>query len=170
MQAVGKANLPGKQILDTYPFLQDLPEFLTPYKAKSRAVGEEGDKFWAGLAEQVADRMKAGTAAPGFTRDLLSRRETMGINDGEFGLLTGGSEWFLAGLSLVSFADEIATSFWSWRRDYCWDHGGVRTCDGLFPRSSTQGARRAGSRGWFTPLADVGGRGAREFSLLYHKP
>lgn len=42
------------------------------------------------LANTVKERMEKGTAAPSFTRDLWERRGEIGINDEEFGLLTGG--------------------------------------------------------------------------------
>ncbi|ORY80246.1 cytochrome P450, partial [Leucosporidium creatinivorum] len=90
MEEVGRTNLPGKQILDSYPFLQSLPEFLTPYKRTYRAARLEGHSFWMSLANTVKERMEKGTAAPSFTRDLWERRGEIGINEEEFGLLTGG--------------------------------------------------------------------------------
>lgn len=42
------------------------------------------------LANTVKERMDKGTAAPSFTRDLWERRGEIGINEEEFGLLTGG--------------------------------------------------------------------------------
>lgn len=90
MQAVGEANNPGKDILDSYPFLQSLPEFITPYKKTWRASRAESHGFWMGLTDTVKERMNDGTAAPSFTRDLIERRKELGISDSEFALLTGG--------------------------------------------------------------------------------
>ncbi|KAL8279126.1 hypothetical protein RQP46_008382 [Phenoliferia psychrophenolica] len=91
MEALSTINLPGKQILDSYPFLQDLPEWMTPYKRRWRSYREESDRFWMGLVGQVEERIKLATAAPSFAKDLLERgREAVGLSDGEFGLLVGG--------------------------------------------------------------------------------
>ncbi|GAA6007591.1 cytochrome P450 [Rhodotorula paludigena] len=100
MEEVGKTNLPGKQILDAYPFLQSLPEFLTPYKKTWRAARAESHGFWMSLADTVKERMHKGTAAPSFTRDLLEKRDQLGISDQEFALLTGGI--FGAGVDTTS--------------------------------------------------------------------
>ncbi|BGP36277.1 hypothetical protein JCM10449v2_000175 [Rhodotorula kratochvilovae] len=100
MEDVGKTNLPGKQILDSFPLLQDLPEVLTPYKKTYRAARAESNTFWMSLANTVKERMEKGTAAPSFTKDLLERREELGISDAEFGLLTGGI--FGAGVETTS--------------------------------------------------------------------
>ncbi|BGP28415.1 hypothetical protein JCM10296v2_000147 [Rhodotorula toruloides] len=61
MEDIGRANLPGKQVLDTYPILQDFPEFLTPYK-----------KTWQ------------------LYKGSYERFDSLGISEEEFGLLTGG--------------------------------------------------------------------------------
>lgn len=92
MEALSTTNLPGKQILDSYPILQDLPEFLTPYKRKWRALRAESEAFWMGLIGQVEDRVQNATAAPSFAKDLLEMKAAgkLGLNDGEFGLLVGG--------------------------------------------------------------------------------
>ncbi|GAA6010249.1 hypothetical protein JCM10207_005686 [Rhodosporidiobolus poonsookiae] len=100
MDEIGKANLPGKQVLDSYPILQSFPEFLTPYKKTWRAARVESHSFWMSLAETVKERMQKGSAAPSFTRDLYERREQLGISDEEFGLLTGGI--FGAGVETTS--------------------------------------------------------------------
>ncbi|GAA5899096.1 hypothetical protein JCM6882_004616 [Rhodosporidiobolus microsporus] len=100
MEEVGKTNLPGKQVLDSYPFLQSLPEFLTPYKKTWRAHREESHGFWMSLADTVKQRMEKGTAPQSFTRDLYERRDQVGITDQEFGLLTGGI--FGAGVDTTS--------------------------------------------------------------------
>ena len=104
-QAVGLVNLPGKQILDEYPFLQSLPEFLTPYKRTYRENRKEGFAFWMSLADEVKKRMDNGTATNryaisftsirlGLTRNSFCRKilemEDHGLTYGEFCLLTGG--------------------------------------------------------------------------------
>ncbi|GAA6041644.1 hypothetical protein JCM8097_007787 [Rhodosporidiobolus ruineniae] len=90
MEEVGKANLPGKQILDAFPILQSFPEFLTPYKKTWRAAREEGHQFWMSLTDTVKERMEKGTAPQSFTKDIIERRDQLGISDQEFALLTGG--------------------------------------------------------------------------------
>ena len=87
--ASGLVNLPGKQILDSFPILQDLPEILTPYKRTWRKAREEGTKFWMSLANEVKKRMDDGTAQTCFTKRLFETPDH-GLNEGEFALLTGG--------------------------------------------------------------------------------
>ncbi|KAK4704861.1 hypothetical protein P7C70_g1351, partial [Phenoliferia sp. Uapishka_3] len=120
MEAVSLLNLPGKQVLDRYPFLQSLPEIMTPYKARWRALREESNIFWMGLIHQCADRIQLGTAAPSFAKDLLERREGLEITDGEFGLLVGGivgagiettsGTLFAFALAMVSFPEAHRTA------------------------------------------------------------
>ncbi|BGO88536.1 hypothetical protein NBRC10512_003366 [Rhodotorula toruloides] len=112
MEDIGRANLPGKQVLDTYPILQDFPEFLTPYKKTWRASRDESHSFWMSLAETVKERMGNGTAAQSFTKDLYERFDSLGISEEEFGLLTGGI--FGAGVetssgSLIAFVLAMVT-------------------------------------------------------------
>lgn len=87
---MGPTSLPGKNFLDNYPFLQSLPEWMTPYKKTWRAHRLSGNAFWMSLANTVQERMETGTASPSFTRDLLERRDSIGLSDGELALLTGG--------------------------------------------------------------------------------
>lgn len=89
VSASGLVNLPGKQILDSFPILQDLPEILTPYKRTWRKAREEGTKFWMSLANEVKKRMDEGTAQTCFTKRLFETPDH-GLNEGEFALLTGG--------------------------------------------------------------------------------
>ncbi|GAA5836218.1 hypothetical protein JCM11251_007397 [Rhodosporidiobolus azoricus] len=100
MEEIGRTNLPGKQVLDAYPFLQSLPELITPYKKTWRAHREESHKFWMSLAEVVKERMEEGKAPQSFTKDLYERFDQLGITEQEFGLLTGGI--FGAGVDTTS--------------------------------------------------------------------
>ncbi|GAA5975070.1 hypothetical protein JCM11641_000019 [Rhodosporidiobolus odoratus] len=100
MEDIGKTNLPGKQSLDAYPFLQSLPEFLTPYKKTWKAFRAESHAFWMSLAETVKERMEEGRAPKSFTRDLYEGFEAAKIGWGEFGILTGGI--FGAGVETTS--------------------------------------------------------------------
>lgn len=92
MEDLSTSNLPGKQILDSYPFLQSLPEFITPYKKKWRRAREEGHKFWLGLIEQVEERVAKGEAMDSFAKTCLELKAKgeLCIREEELVMLVGG--------------------------------------------------------------------------------
>ncbi|GAA5970308.1 hypothetical protein JCM11641_001657 [Rhodosporidiobolus odoratus] len=102
MRELGEAAVGGKgKHLEAFPFLQSLPEFLTPYKRKWRAYREEAATFWLGLAETVKTRMSEGRAPPSFTRDLYEEGLTeANLDQEEFAILAGG--FFAGGIETSS--------------------------------------------------------------------
>jgi len=89
MNELERTNQPGRYLVETYPWLNKLPMFLAPWKAKFTFYREDLHRFFWGLAMEVGKRVDQGRAPDSWTRFLLENRSKLNLNDYELSNLSG---------------------------------------------------------------------------------
>ncbi|KAJ7137445.1 cytochrome P450 [Mycena crocata] len=80
---------PGAHLVDTFPKLDLLPDFLSPWRAEARRKRAREMKLYGGLAMDVKARMEKDPELECFTARLFEQQKQLGISDEEIFYITG---------------------------------------------------------------------------------
>ncbi|KAE8442354.1 hypothetical protein EG329_003425 [Mollisiaceae sp. DMI_Dod_QoI] len=76
-------------LIDFFPFLRRLPEFVLPTQAKARRLHEIEKQLYVGHWLRSKNSITDGTGNPCFCADLLRSQEKEGFNDAQAGYISG---------------------------------------------------------------------------------
>lgn len=93
---------PGAYLVDTFPILMKLPNFLAPFKRELNELHDREHSLFRGLLEDVRDRMKKDDAPPCWEREFLEHQSEYGLSDDQGAYVVG--TMFEAGAGTTSAA------------------------------------------------------------------
>jgi hypothetical protein len=72
---------PNASLLDFYPWLQRLPDWVVPMKRYAKALHKDEKALYISYMDRCREQIKAGTARPCFCVDMLRIQEEKGVPD-----------------------------------------------------------------------------------------
>jgi cytochrome P450 len=92
-------------MMDYFPILQKLPDFMSPTKKKAKQLHKEELALYKSYMLKVRDRLKKGTAGKNFVEDMFKYQEKHGFSD----------NWasYVSGTLLEAGSDTTASIFLS---------------------------------------------------------
>jgi cytochrome P450 len=82
---------PGAHLVDTFPILDRLPDFLSPWRKEARSKHDFEISLYGGLARSVHADMQAGTAQECFTTRLWGQHEQGVFNEETLAYVAGSA-------------------------------------------------------------------------------
>lgn len=76
-------------IVDAFPFLKWVPEFLAPWKTRAKSVREEQNSLYLRLLRETKKRIEVGGGGDCFLRTMLEDQRENNMNDEEVAYLAG---------------------------------------------------------------------------------
>lgn len=106
MRFLGGILIPGgKPPVEDFPWLNYLPEFISPWRAECRQLGEKMDKLYCGLAEAGRQRAQQGLNTNNLAYKLHLEGERTGLTEHEqahiCGIVLEGGTDIVAGVILT---------------------------------------------------------------------
>ncbi|KAJ7137443.1 cytochrome P450 [Mycena crocata] len=104
---------PGAHLVDTFPIMDKLPDFLSPWRADARRKHQDTIGLYRRLALDVKDRMAKDPELECFTARLWEQQKKMNLTDDELYYVSGSA--FAAGtdtssITLLWFVFAMATN------------------------------------------------------------
>lgn len=85
-----RTAVPGAYLVDSLPFLNQLPRSLAPWKAYADKIFDDTLALFSGQVDSVRRAVKAGEDVPPcFTKQILAMQKQAGLNDEEAIFLAG---------------------------------------------------------------------------------
>lgn len=99
------ASQVSASMLDYFPILRNLPEFINPSKKKGKQLHKEEIALYKSYVLKVKDRITKGIASKNFCEDMFKSQEKMGFSD----------DWasYVSGTLLEAGSDTTASIFLS---------------------------------------------------------
>ncbi|THU86529.1 cytochrome P450 [Dendrothele bispora CBS 962.96] len=109
MHRLVRATLPGAFLVDIFPAMKYLPEFIAPWKKEGLEWHRKDTKMFQEFMDSVRGRMKSGEAKPSFAAGLIEKQNTHKLSPKEESWLAGtmfgaGAETTAAALSVFILA------------------------------------------------------------------
>lgn len=76
-------------LIDFYPALRHLPDFLVPVRKKAKALHAREKELYVGHWMKAKESIKTGTAKPCFCVDLAKSQKAEGFDDAQAGYISG---------------------------------------------------------------------------------
>lgn len=99
------AAVPGKKIVDSLPFLNNLPGPLAPWKAEAERIFSRQNELFSGHMNDVKQQMASGQDAHCFVKYLVEGQKESGVTDQQIAFLAG----VMYGAGSDTTSDAIAT-------------------------------------------------------------
>lgn len=99
------ASQVSASVLDYFPILRHLPDFINPSKKKGKQLHKEEIALYKSYVLKVKDRITKGIASKNFCEDMFKSQEKMGFSD----------DWasYVSGTLLEAGSDTTASIFLS---------------------------------------------------------
>ena len=76
-------------LVDTFPFLKMVPEFMASWKKRAKAIREEQKSLYLALLRETRERMEAGKGTACFLHLMLQDQEKNDMDDEHIAYLAG---------------------------------------------------------------------------------
>jgi cytochrome P450 len=89
VHTVERVASPGAYLVDSFPLLMYLPEWLAPFKREAKRLHEFELTFFRSLLAEVRHKMARGSSAPCFARSFLEKQDSYNLSDDEGAYVLG---------------------------------------------------------------------------------
>ncbi|KAK5168133.1 uncharacterized protein LTR77_006701 [Saxophila tyrrhenica] len=89
VHTVERVASPGAYLVDTFPFLMYLPDFLAPFKREAKALHQFELTFFRSMLADVRERLSVNACGPCFARSFLERQDSWSLSMDEGAYVLG---------------------------------------------------------------------------------